>query len=388
MKKFVSLILAMVVMLTICIPNALAVDFMAQMIEISELEGIMGEYFPRCYTATYYRYGALAIMDDNEIGYFTEGNTEVVWRHGTDSERDFFMTVKEAYPNAEYDICAYAGNDVLSFDDDLSMEVEMSKVWTYEFGEDYLCFLSIEGGALALWTPYAYIIIATNGVYDAVINRDYLLFADKFGGHVVNARLSEVCKQTQAYLSFHPLPIVDLGENADIWDYYPELYWYDEYGLVDNTASFNEEFGIDFDAWGGAESSKHDFALSDFESFVTKPISEIINIFDVPIEMYVDPFVYNNITFNGHNGYLQFYRANDYDLKSIYWYDNEGTLTLDELIQLVEAAGGKFVRNDIPEDYGIEYVYELNGRFIHVGYTAEGGPTCYIYANNPYMVDE
>ena len=389
MKKFVSLMLAIVMaaMLTVCLPTAALaeVNFTAEPMDDAELKKTMGEYYDRCIGAACFEYGAIALMEGDEIGYFAFGNTETVWNHATDVERDIFFRVGEGYPDAGYDLCAYAGNDVLSFRSGEMMEIEMTNVWTYDFGEDYLYFISIDGGALTLWTPYAHIILATDGVYDAVVNRDYLLFSDAHGGHVVNARMSDICKKTQAYLSYHMPPIIDMG-NVEIWDYYPELYWYDEYGLVDNTADFNNEFGINFDAWG---SSKHDFSLDDFATYVSMPINGILNTFDIPLEMYEDPFTYPDITFNGHSGYLQFYRASDFELKSIYWYDNEGTPGLiDELCKLVEDAGGKLARTDVLEGYGVEYVYKLNGRYIHVGYTDENGPTSYIYAYNPNTYDE
>ncbi len=71
------------------------------------------------------------------------------------------------------------------------------------------------------------------------------------------------------------------------------------------------------------------------------------------------------------------------------WYDSEGTPGLtDELCKLVEDAGDRLVRTDIPEAYGIEYAYELNERYIHVGSTGEYGPTACIYAYNPNTCDE
>lgn len=89
-----------------------------------------------------------------------------------------------------------------------------------------------------------------------------------------------------------------------------------------------------------------------------------------------------------HHGALQFYRASDFELKAFHWYDHEGTPGWDEeLCRLVEDAGGKYVRTDNPERFGVEYVFDLNGQYIHVGSTDEDGPTAYLYAYSPNTYD-
>ena len=387
MKKFVSLLLALVMatIMIVCLPATAAAGFEYDLPGDDELASILGDYSERAYASARFKDGVIALLFGDEIAYIVDGQPQMMYRHKTDPEGDFFFCVQEHYPDAEYNLCACVGNDILSFRDNLAMEVELENVYTSDFGTDYMFCFNLEEGCLILWTPYTKLLVAKNDVTDVVTTGEYAFFTDAFGSHAFGASLADICKKTDAYLRRHPIPIVDLGD-LDIWDIYPELYWYDENGFVDNTASFNEEYGIDFSSWGSA---KHDFTFEDFPIYTRASVRTITETFDVPLDIYDNPLVYYDITFYGFEGYLQFYRASDLDLEKIYWYDNEGSgeLTL-ELCNILEDAGGKVLRTDVLEMYGLEYVYDLGGQIIHVGYTDEYGPTTYVYAYNPERVDE
>lgn len=93
-------------------------------------------------------------------------------------------------------------------------------------------------------------------------------------------------------------------------------------------------------------------------------------------------FVINNISFYGYNGYLNCFRVDDHHLDKLYWCMDDGSWELLlEICNWIEEAGGKLLRTDAP-DYAVEYVYDLDGRFVYAGHTDDGGPMTYVYVCN------
>ena len=105
--------------------------------------------------------------------------------------------------------------------------------------------------------------------------------------------------------------------------------------------------------------------------------------FGQPSVDYGDQFVINHISFYGYDGYFRFYRKDKHSLNKLYWCQDDGSPELLlELCTWIEDAGGKLLRTKAP-DYGIEYIYILDGRIIHAGHTDDGGPMTYVYLYNP-----
>ena len=385
MKKFLSLILTLVLAATmiVCLPAVASAGFNPDSPGDEDLAAVMGAYYPRAFSAANFKDGVIALMEGNEIGYFVGGKPEMIWRHETDPECDFLFCVNDYYPNAEYALCGFIGNDVLSFKDDISMEVEFDNVYTYDFGEDYLFFFRIRGGSLYLWTPYFEQLISEHNATDVITTGVYAFYADDRGNHVFGASLADICKKTQDFLGYHPIPVIDL--DGDIWDYYPELYWYDEDGFVDNTANFNQEHGIDFASWGNP---KHNLTVDDFVHYVRANINVVTADFDVPFSGYYDPLIYPDIDFYSFDGYVEFELASDIKMNKLTWFSHEGSPDMAMQIgDIITNSGGAYVRTDLLDYDGAELVYEYDGQLFHVGYMM-GDPTTYVYVFNPDTVDE
>ena len=385
MKKLISLLLTLVLVVTMaaCLPAVAMAGVDPDSPGDDELAAIMGSYYPRAFSSARFKDGVIALMNGNEIGYFVGGKAEMIWRHETDPECDFLFCVNDYYPDAAYSLCGVAGNDVLSFRDNISMVVELDNVYTYGFGEDYLFFFRLINGCLYLWTPYIEQQISDYNAFDVITTGAYAFYADDRGDHVFGASLADICKKTQEYIDHHPIPIVDLDGN--IWDYYPELYWYDDGGLVDNTADFNRQYGIDFSAWGH---SKHSVTLDDFVYYVRHMPKVVRADFDIPFSDYYNPLIYPDIDFYSFDGYVEFELASEVELKKFTWFSHEGSADMAKQIGgIITNSGGMYVRTDLLDMDGVELVYEYDGQLIHVGCLI-GDPTTYVYAFNPEIVEE
>ena len=352
----------------------------------SEIDAMAGSYSGQIIRAAKFKDGLAATMYGDRLGYFVDGEPVQIWEGYQVSDEDFFFGIKGYNPKAGYDLCIMLGNTVYSIRDDLTLRYEVSHVFCYGFGVDYCYFFALSDGDLYYWSPYALVLISGSGVYDMIVNVDYAFFDDHSGGHVINASLRDMNRMNQRYFTYHPLKIIDLG--ATFWDYYGDMYDWDENGLVDNTAAFNQQFGVDFSVWGNP---KFDLTVEDFTTLPDKTVAAIEMIFDSPVEDYTNPLQYDNIYFCGHRGLLDVPYVDEVTIYNVRWRCTNGSVTLTEELKGIVGDRCRLIDHIANTEEGYdEYVYKLNGHKIHVGYqnVIDGSVISYVYTYNPYVTVE
>ena len=384
MRKLLAILLA--IMMAISLAPVASADLFVSAIAMNddEIATHAGSYYDQVIYAARFKDGLVAIMHGDHLGYFVNGELVMRWDYPT-SEEDFFFYVKDAYPKAEYDLCVMLGTTVYSIRNNLSMHEEISDVSYYGFDLDFAYIFAIRSGALYYWSPYALVQVSDSDVYDMVVNVDYAFFDDASGGHVINASLRDMSRMTMRYYMYHPLQICDLP--STFWDWYGEVYGWDENGLVDQSADFDQQFGIDFSGWGNP---KLDFAVEDFLTYPGMTVNELESIFDSPIEDYSNPIQFADISFYGHNGTLVAYYVDEATFKYIRWVSDSGSLELTEELKAIVAERGGFVKHNSFQDSNAEEdVYDVGGQMVHVGYQLiDDTIISFVYANNKYLTDE
>ena len=381
MKKFFALILAILLVMSL-FTTAVAEDWDDEYPDIylddSELAEIVGPYYGRIYVAARFKNGAVAIMDDDKVGYFENGNLVMEWSHPTSNE-DYFFDVSYDYPDAEYDLCAILCDQIVSFYDDLTMRVEVNNVFSYAIGDDAVfAYDMADDRSLYYWSPYVRILIDTD-VYEVSTFYGITFISDKTGVSILGVKAFDIGKMPQRFYNHHFVPLIPLG-NYSIGDYVAEAYG-DELEPDDQRMSaFFKKYDIKFSEWG---ETKLDFSIEDFAEYPYMTVNSILSAFAYPDDEYADPLMFSDIAFYGNAGDLLVYLANEVEIKQIRWVSTSDDPDLvDELFGLVAS------RCDYEGSGNAdgEEVYRSGDQLIHVGCQEDG--RVYIYANNMRKVNE
>ena len=365
-----------------------------------EISEITGPYCDRVILATPWKDGLVATLEGDEVGYFVDGQVVAIWQCPTTDE-DFFVDLSKGFPNAEYSLClVLVTGELYSFRDDISMNIEETGVYLYGFcldWEDYFAqkgkslysyFFLKQDGALYYWSPYAKVLLTNANARDLVVNVDYVFFSDDFGVHVINASLAEMNLHNQRFFSYHPLPIIDLG-NVDIWEYCGGLYAIDGDEFYSISEPFDQKYGIDFSIWGTA---KTEFTLDDFAYYPSRSFYRLQEILDNPEGEYANPVIYHNVSFYGHDGYLSVRLQSRTEIEQIRWISYDGSFDINtDLEQIIFESGGIYIDSGTYEDEDItaDAIYDYNGQLIHVCYyETDTSFETIVYANNMEILNE
>ena len=400
MKKFIAIILV-AILATLSLATASASYFDGSYgLDYDEIANITGAYSNRVMLATPWKDGVVATLEGDEVGYFVGGEAIAIWDCPTSYE-DFFVDLSKGFPNAEYSLClVLVTGELFSIRDDLSMNLEETDVYMYGFCLDwenyfaqkgqslYAYFFIKQDGALYYWSPYAKVMLTNYDARDLVVNVDYIIFSDAAGVHVVNASLAEMNLHNQRYFSYHPLPIIDMG-NVDIWEYSGGLYALDGDEFFSVSDWFDQEYGVDFSVWGNA---KTEFTLDDFVYYPSRSFYRLQEILDNPEEEYANPVVYRNISFCGYSGHLMVKLSSQTEIEQIRWVCDDSSFEVNTAIEeFVIESGGTFVDGGTYEDRDItaEVVYNYEGQLIHIARYETGDKfETIIYANNMEILNE
>ena len=366
-----------------------------------EIVSVTGPYSDRVLTAAQWKDGLVATLDGDEVGYFVNGKAVMIWKCPTSYE-DFFVDLSKGFPNAPYSLClVLSTGELYSFRDDISMNIEETGIYLYGFNLDYSDYFAQRGksldsyfflkqdGAFYYWSPYAKVQLTGFDAQTLVINFDYIFFSDSTGVHVINASLAEMNLHDQRFFSYHPLPVINIGD-VDIYEFYGGLYAIDENNeFCFEGDAINQEYGIDFSIWG---STKAEFTLHDFSYYPPRSFYRLQEVMDCPEEEYANPVIYRNISFCGYDGYLAVYQYTNSEIKQIRWVCAENRPGVDtEIEQHIQESGGVFVSSGTYEDEEIsaETVFSYEGQLIHVGRrNTEDGFEIVVYANNMEILNE
>ena len=326
------------------------------------------DYYFRVIYATHFEDGIIAILTDNEVAYFENGEVVSVWEHDT-SDYDFFFVVGDAYPDAQYDLCAKLYNGIVSFRDKNTMSPEIDNVYYYDTRGQDIYVLSLDDyGMLWLWSPYIDVKISSSVTW-CNIYQGYVFFDDQYGAHAMGVSAYEAGRRNREYYDYHPLPIIDLndiygaGANEYYDDFIVNLYEGDDISAC--FSDFCNRHNASSSNWGNP---KMDFRVDDFASPISQDVVSILDTYDVPSYHQSDAVQYENIDFYGRNGYLCFFMDYDSNINCISWTSYGGSAEMFDALNEVVAACGPFVRTETYENGSkTENLYDVGGQIIHVG---------------------
>ncbi len=400
MKKIIAILLTALFAITLCTTASASYYDDEFGPNYDEIADAVGPFMDRVILAAYWKDGMIATLYGDEVGYFVNGEPIKIWRCPT-SDEDQLIDLTKGFPDADYSLClVLISGELFSFRDDLSMNLEEVGVYMYcrrlaygdyfaQQGQSlYCCFFLKQDGSLYYWSPYAKVLLTNANAENIIINFDYVLFSDDFGVHVINASLAEMNLHNQRFFSYHPLPIVDMGD-IDIWQFAGGLYNENDGVFYRSSDWFDQEYGIDFSIWG---STKAEFTLHDFSYYPPRSFYRLQEVMDCPEEEYANPVIYRNISFCGYDGYLAVYQYTNSEIKQIRWICTENHTGVDtEIEQRIQESGGVFVSSGTYEDEDIsaETVFSYEDQLIHVGRrNTEDGFEIVVYANNMEILNE
>ena len=406
MKKIIAILLV-AILATLSLTTVFAEDFYGDDWcgdtygpSYEEIVSITGSYSDRVLSAMNWKDGLVATLEGDEVGYFVDGKVVALWPCPTSYE-DFFIDLSKGFPDAEYSLClVLVTGELITFHDNISMNLEETDVYTYGFNldwSDYFMrkgkslnsyFFLNQGGALYYWSPYAKVLLSIGNVNAIVVNVDYVLFADDAGVHVINASLAEMNLHNQRFFSYHPLPIIDMG-NVNIWDFCGDLYGVEGTDFVRTSDWFDQKYGTDFSIWG---SIKARFTLEDFAYYPSRNIYALQEAMDTPEDDYANPIVYHDVSFCDHDGYLAAHLLSPTVIKQLRWTCYDGSVGVyNDIKRYILGAGGVLVSSGTYQDgeFIEESVYKYTDQLIHVAYRDNGGDfEIVVYANNMEVLNE
>ena len=370
MKK-VFLFLFVIIVATLLFSTASANIFNDDIaMDSTEIAQIAGPYASRVCKAARWKDGMVAILDNDQIAYFIAEQDEpvMVWEHPT-YDYDFFFSTTVAWPDAEYDLCVVFGDrEVYSFRNNLSMAFEIGDLTYFGFDENFAYFFSNQEGRLFFWSPYAKVPIVCDDAQDVIVEADYVFFNDRNGGHVIDASVEAMNRHNQFYFIYHPLRIVDFGD--DFWNHC---------GLYEHSEEFDREYGLDFTRWGYP---KTEIKLSEFVYYTDRSYSAITEDFDLSAKEFDNPAIHDGVSFCGHDGYLLVFCMGFNNVKRLCWVSHSGSAELTAELREIVAAECTPTDSNVRfnDDVIEEYAYSLQGNIIHVGLTIyEGETISYVY---------
>ncbi len=344
---------------------------------------VPGNQISQVYCAATLDDGLVAIMDNGSVCYYENQQLITQVWHDT-SEEDFFIRVGECYPNANYDLCAKLGDEIVSFGDNF-MEIELSFLTDFDFSGSRWYAYGLYDRTLTYWSPYVKSLVARN--VDDVFTVDGITFLQaEEGAFVLEVSPYYYGTNTQEFCNYHPVDVIFLGP-GNMYDYVYELTDGEFYGTITpgteeeiqgrNTA-FLRKYGVDFANWG---SHKSNFTLNDFITIAGKRPAEIKTMFGAPSVDNSKMFGYDNITFDDRDGNLRFHLDEFEEVYRIVWTSSTYSKDLFERFKQRFETIGTYAWTRETREGKVEIGYNIEGRVVFVCYQDNGSQqSVYVFA--------